>query len=113
MPEARSRALARDAGLRRSRSLTRWVALGAAGLTAVFAGIAAQAFHGRTVRHTARASPRTSGPPPGSGGSSRGPAPGAEAPPSEDNGSADPGLQPPPVAPQATPDPGATASGGS
>jgi hypothetical protein len=110
---ARSRAEARDAGLRRSRSLTRWVAVGAAGLTAVFAGVAAQAFHGRTVHRAVASSPAAGSSSVGSGGSATGSGTGTTAPPSEDDGSAGAGLQPPPAPPQPSPDPGATASSGS
>jgi hypothetical protein len=109
MLDAQSRAVARDAGLRRSRSLTRWVAVGAAGLTAVFAGIAAQAFHGRTVQR-AHAASHPSG---GSGDSSTGSPTGTQPSPSQDDGSAGSGLQPPPAPPQPSPGPGSTASSGS
>jgi len=44
--------MARDAGLRRISSVTRWLALGVFGLSGLLALVASHAFHGRTVPST-------------------------------------------------------------
>jgi hypothetical protein len=51
--ELRARLEARDRGLRRLRALTTWLVVGAAGLAAAFAGLAAHSAPGRkTTRAT-------------------------------------------------------------
>jgi len=72
----------RDAGLRSITHLTKWAAVLATGLVAVFAGLAAAAHPGRAAHSSSTASP---------------PAP-AQPSVSQDPGS-DPGLQPPAQAP--------------
>ncbi len=49
---SRRAVLARDAGLRRISTVTRWVIAGAVGLSGALALIAANAFHGRTLPST-------------------------------------------------------------
>jgi hypothetical protein len=44
--------IARDAGLRRISTVTRWVIAGAVGLSGALALIAANAFHGRTISNS-------------------------------------------------------------
>ena len=53
-PEAATRraVLARDAGLRRISTVTRWVIAGAVALSGALALIAANAFHGRTISNS-------------------------------------------------------------
>jgi hypothetical protein len=45
--DLRARLAARDRGLRRLRALTKWLVVGAAGLSAAFAGLAAHSAPGR------------------------------------------------------------------
>jgi hypothetical protein len=68
--------LARDAGLRRISSATRWIAAGAVGLSGALAVIAADSFHGHAASTQAAASqsaPATV-PPVNSGGNISAPA---------------------------------------
>ncbi len=49
--------IARDAGLRRISSATRWIAAGAVGLSGALAVIAADSFHGHTASAAATQAP--------------------------------------------------------
>ncbi|MGA3361135.1 MAG: hypothetical protein ABSD82_03800 [Solirubrobacteraceae bacterium] len=60
---------ARDAGLRRISSVTRWLAIGVVGLSGALALVAANAFHGHTVSNASAATPAAGAPvTPSSGG---------------------------------------------
>ena len=97
-PEApRPRPTVYEAGRRRISAVNRWVLAGSVVLMGAFAGIASQAFHGKT-RNAAAATP---------------PPPAVESDPGQAPPAGDPSLQPPDEAPQPSQqDPGA-ASGGS
>lgn len=103
---------ARDAGLRRLRSLTRWIAAGAIAVTGVISGIAAAARPGRTAK------------PPPAAALPNDPAPAVAPPPDPATEGGDPGaaddqesegsdLQPPSEPPQPSDSPAPSVSGGS
>jgi hypothetical protein len=99
---------ARDAGLRRASTLTKWIGVGAVALVGALAGFVAQAKPGRST-----SSAQPSGANAGSldnssqpGGSNSGAASGA-------NGSAPPSLAAPSAPPAPAPSPPVTLSGGS
>jgi hypothetical protein len=90
--------MARDAGLRRIRAVTRWVAAGVVALSGALALIAADAFHGHTVSNTRSSSSSTS-----SGSQAQTQAPASTGDP----------IQQPAQAPQPTQEAPVVSSGGS
>lgn len=93
--------MARDAGLRRIRAVTRWVAAGVVALSGALALIAADAFHGHTVSNT-----------PSSSSTSPGTSSGSQAQTQAPASTGDP-VQQPTQAPQPTQEAPVVSSGGS
>jgi hypothetical protein len=93
--------MARDAGLRRIRAVTRWVAAGVVVLSGALALIAARAFHGRTISNTPSSSSSSPGTSSGSAAQTQPPA------------SSGVPIQQPAQAPAPTQAPPVVASGGS
>ena len=90
--------IARDAGLRRISTVTRWVIAAAVGLSGALALIAANAFHGRTISNSS---------------SSQTPATQQQAPATPATPSVSQGPQAPQQAPAQTPAAPVVVSGGS
>jgi hypothetical protein len=94
-------ALARDAALRRLRSVNRWLIAGSVALTGVLTEVAAQAFPGKTLGRSSTNShrrARSSGKSGAAGSSSRPLAPPSEAP---EASSSDPSTGDSPSSPEA------------
>ena len=96
---------ARNNGLRRISSVTRWTLAGAVGLSGALALIAANAFHGRTIQNNPSSSSSQSG----AAASQTTPAQTTPAQGQTDQS----GLQAPAQAPVQTPAPPVVVSGGS